>query len=55
MNWFNSKELAGQPGLPTSAKGVLEKAKRENWKSRKHKGHGGGKDYHFSSLSVSWP
>lgn len=49
-SWFNSSELAGLPGLPTSSRAVLIKAKREHWKSRKHSGRGGGRDFHYSAL-----
>jgi len=49
-SWFNSSELAGLPGLPSSSRAILLKAKRENWKWRKHKGLGGGKDFHYTAL-----
>lgn len=49
-SWFNARVLAGLPGLPGSSEAVLMKAKREGWKWRKHKGRGGGKDFHYSSL-----
>lgn len=48
--WFNSSSLTGLPGLPGSSRAILLKAKRENWKWRKHKGLGGGKEFHYSSL-----
>lgn len=37
-------------GLPTSHKNVLDKAKRENWVSRKRVGKGGGVEYSLDSL-----
>lgn len=49
-SWFNSSELVGLPGMPTTASSILRKAKRENWKSRKHTGLGGGNDYHITAL-----
>ena len=49
-SWFNAPQLAGLPGMPGSHEGVLHKARRENWRWRKHKGLGGGKDFHYSSL-----
>ena len=49
-SWFNSTELSGLPGLPSTQRGVLQKAKRENWKWRSHKGLGGGKDFHYTAL-----
>lgn len=37
-------------GLPTAHKNVLEQAKRENWKSQKRQGRGGGVEYELASL-----
>ncbi|WP_017806813.1 Mu transposase C-terminal domain-containing protein [Avibacterium paragallinarum] len=36
--------------LPTTKKAVIDKAKRENWQSRKRVGRGGGLEYALSSL-----
>ncbi|MGQ0287149.1 transposase domain-containing protein [Pasteurellaceae bacterium 22721_9_1] len=36
--------------LPKAPKNILEKAKRENWQSRKRKGKGGGLEYALISL-----
>ena len=50
--WFSAQELADfkLPALPTTKICVIEKSKRENWKSRARSGRGGGKEYHISSL-----
>ncbi|PKL44353.1 MAG: hypothetical protein CVV41_06865 [Candidatus Riflebacteria bacterium HGW-Riflebacteria-1] len=48
--WFSTAKLVGLDGLPSSRRGILEKAKRENWQSRKRQGRGGGLEYHVSSL-----
>ncbi|PKL41776.1 MAG: hypothetical protein CVV42_21100 [Candidatus Riflebacteria bacterium HGW-Riflebacteria-2] len=49
--WFASVELAvGLPKMPLTRYGVVKKAKREGWKSRKRQGRGGGLEYHISSL-----
>lgn len=36
--------------LPKTAKNIWEKAKRENWQSRKREGKGGGVEYALTSL-----
>lgn len=48
--WFSAKELAGLPGMPVTVSGVIRVAKRENWRSRKRQGRGGGREYHLNSL-----
>lgn len=49
---YSAKELFNLAllGLPKSERRILEKAKRENWQSRKRTGRGGGLEYAFSSL-----
>lgn len=48
--YYTARELTGLPGLPGSIKGVIDRAKREGWQSRKRSGRGGGLEYHISSL-----
>jgi len=48
--WFSAKELAGVDGMAGSVQGVIARAKREMWQSRKRSGQGGGKEYHIASL-----
>lgn len=48
--WFSARELAGLPGMPTTARRVREKAKREGWFRRKRQGRGGGSEYHRYDL-----
>lgn len=45
--WLSASEVAAMelPGLPRSAKGVLERAKREGWESRPRQGRGGGREF----------
>jgi Mu transposase/Mu DNA binding protein/Mu DNA-binding protein/Mu transposase-like protein len=47
---FSASELAGLPGLPTTARRVLERAKREIWPSRHRHGNGGGREYPITCL-----
>jgi len=42
---YSAKELAGSPGLPGSAQGVIDRANREKWPFQKRTGKGGGKEY----------
>lgn len=48
--WFTPSELAGLPELPTSRSALIRRAKREGWKSRRHTGQGGGREYALTSL-----
>ncbi len=50
--WFSTREIVdlNLKGLPRTTKSILQKAKREGWKSRERKVSGGGKEYHYSSL-----
>jgi len=48
--WFSARELAGLPGMPTTAKGVKGRATAECWKSRERQGQGGGREFHVSDL-----
>ncbi|WP_348796864.1 DNA-binding protein, partial [Kingella kingae] len=36
--------------LPSAVKNILDKAKRENWQSRKRTGRGGGYEYEIASM-----
>ncbi len=47
---FSVSELAGLPGMPTTARRVLERAKREAWPARPRLGRGGGSEYPISCL-----
>jgi putative transposase len=47
---FAASELAGLPGMPTTARRVLERAKREAWPSRARSARGGGSEYPISCL-----
>ncbi|MDY0212586.1 MAG: DNA-binding protein [Desulfuromonadaceae bacterium] len=48
--WFTASELAGLAGLPGSVQGVIGRAKREGWDSRKRAGRGGGREYPITAL-----
>ncbi|MEC4804733.1 MAG: DNA-binding protein [Jaaginema sp. PMC 1079.18] len=48
--WFTSKQLEGFPSIPSTARRIRDKAKRENWTSRPRQGKGMGNEYHISSL-----
>lgn len=48
--WFNSKEIAGLPGVPGTQQNVKLKARRENWEKQKRSGLGGGNEYNINSL-----
>lgn len=50
--WFTTKELAelNLQSLPNTPRGILKKAKKEEWKSRPRKATGGGLEYHISNL-----
>ncbi len=49
--WFSTMELAGVGGLPSTIQGINQKAKREDWKSRKRLGvQGKALEYHIDSL-----
>jgi hypothetical protein len=49
--WFATSDLAGLPGLPGTRQGVLQAAKRQQWKSRR-RWKGKGLEYHISSLPL---
>jgi len=48
--WFSCAELAGLDGMPTTPHGVLYRAKKEEWESRKRAGYGGGREFYITSL-----
>ena len=62
--WFTLGELAdmGLPGLPQTRTGMAQLAKRHSWASatdpdgrplcRRHKGRGGGYEYHYRVLPL---
>lgn len=52
QQWLTAKELAGQPGMPSSHSAVVRRAKRDDWESRPRTGKGGGREYAFGSLPV---
>lgn len=49
---YSTKELISLnlKSLPGAVKNVIEKAKRENWQSRKREGRGGGLEYALASM-----
>ncbi|MDK2124457.1 Mu transposase C-terminal domain-containing protein [Parachitinimonas caeni] len=49
---YSASELAAfhLPGLPATPRNILERAKRENWASRRRDAQGGGIEYDFNSL-----
>jgi len=47
---YTAKELAGQPGVPETIKGIIAKADREAWSYQKRAGRGGGKEYALAAL-----
>jgi hypothetical protein len=49
--WYTAQQLAGLPGMPSTADGVRYKANNENWEARK-KEIGKGYEYHIDSFSV---
>ncbi|WP_443090371.1 DNA-binding protein [Basfia succiniciproducens] len=52
-DWFSVKELIDKnlTGLPTSDKGIVKKATRDNWLKRQREGVKGKTfEYHYSSL-----
>lgn len=51
-DWFTPKELAGLPGMPATHSAVVRRAKRDEWKSRRRAGRGGGREYAFASLPL---
>lgn len=50
--WFAPKDLAGLPGMPGTSRGVIKRAEREQWESRRRdRGPGRpGLEYHMDSL-----
>lgn len=48
--WFLSSELMELDGLPSTTQGLSQKAKRDNWKSRKAAGKGRALEYHISNF-----
>lgn len=50
MGWHSASELAGLPGLPSTARRVNARAKREGWQSRRRVARGGGLEYASTSL-----
>ena len=49
--WFLSTELIGLDTMPGTIAGISQKAKRENWKSRKAKGGGRSLEYHICNFN----
>jgi transposase InsO family protein len=43
--FFSAKELAGLPGMPKTASGIIRKAKKNTWGSKKLQDRGGGYEY----------
>ncbi|MBS9779605.1 MAG: hypothetical protein KGV51_03165, partial [Moraxellaceae bacterium] len=52
--FYSATELANMklPSCAKSIKGVMKKAKKENWQFQKRSGRGGGVEYSFDSLPV---
>lgn len=51
--WFSTNELAGMDGLPSTEQGVNQKARREQWATRKRSGvQGKAVEYHVDSLPL---
>lgn len=52
IEWRTAADWADQglPQIPTTESGVIRRAKRGGWKSRKNNAKGGGLEYHYSSL-----
>lgn len=51
--WFSAKELVGIGGLPGTAQGINQKAKRELWIRRRRLGvQGKAVEYHIDSIPV---
>ena len=50
MSWYTSAELSGKAGLPGTVAGIIKRANRDGWQSRKRAGRGGGNEYHIDSL-----
>jgi transposase InsO family protein len=48
--WYSAAELAGLPGLPSTARRVFATAKRESWPSRPRNAVGGGREYRITAL-----
>jgi len=48
--WFLSSELIQLDTMPSSIAGISQKAKRENWKSRKAKGGGRSLEFHLTNF-----
>ncbi|MGR5093750.1 helix-turn-helix domain-containing protein [Vibrio maritimus] len=49
-DWFLSTELLGIDGMPNSLTGIGQKARRNNWLSRKASGKGRSMEYHISNF-----
>ncbi|QEH47989.1 transposase [Aggregatibacter actinomycetemcomitans] len=51
-SFYSAKELSelGLKSLPSTHRGILDKAKRENWESCKRDGKGGGYEYAVKSM-----
>jgi transposase InsO family protein len=50
--WFTADELAGVADMPATRSGVIRKAKKEDWVSRK-RDKGKGLEYHFDALPLA--
>ncbi len=50
--YYTARELAGQPGMPSTERSVVRIAKRQGWPSRKRVGRGGGCEYPLATVPV---
>jgi len=50
--WFTADELTGVADMPATRSGVIRKAKKEDWISRKRE-KGKGLEYHFDALPLA--
>jgi len=48
--WYRAAELEEFPGLPSDARTITTKAKKENWQSRPRQGQGRGNEFYIDSL-----
>lgn len=52
LTWYSAAQLAGLPGMPTTARGVAKLATRESWEKRPRAGRGGGYEYPATASPV---
>ena len=50
--WYAASQLAGKPGMPRTRQGVLDLARRKEWRARSRSGQGGGKEFFLEDLPV---